>query len=171
MRITHLKTNRIVNPVGFDLKKVMLSFITDDTNSTKQEAAQIEVSLDYEFQEIVFNSGKKEDIDSLGYELKLDLKPCTRYYWRVRVWGNNGDSATSDVAYFETGKINTPWEGRWITPNMNKDIHPVIFKDFNIDKEIEKARIYITGLGLYESYYINEEKIGNEYLTPFLHSL
>lgn len=77
MRITHLKTNRIVNPVGFDLKKVMLSFITDDTNSTKQEAAQIEVSLDYEFQEIVFNSGKKEDIDSLGYELKLDLKPCT----------------------------------------------------------------------------------------------
>ena len=166
MRITHLKTNRIVNPVGFDLKKVMLSFITDDTNSTKQEAAQIEVSLDYEFQEIVFNSGKKEDIDSLGYELKLDLKPCTRYYWRVRVWGNNGDSATSDVAYFETGKINTPWEGRWITPNMNKDIHPVIFKDFNIDKEIEKARIYITGLGLYE-LYINEEKIGNEYLTPY----
>ena len=59
MRITHLKTNRIVNPVGFDLKKVMLSFITDDTNSTKQEAAQIEVSLDYEFQEIVFNIGKK----------------------------------------------------------------------------------------------------------------
>lgn len=166
MNIKNLKTNRIVNPVGFDLEKVMLSFVTCETESTKQVAAQIEVSLNSDFKEIVFDSGKEEDIDSLGYELKIDLKPCTRYYWRVTVWGNKGDSATSEVAYFETGKINTPWDGVWITPNMDKDIHPVIFKEFNLDKEIEKARVYITGLGLYE-LYINEEKVGNEYLTPY----
>ena len=165
MKIKNLKTNRITNPVGFNLDKVMLSFVTCNTLSTKQIAAEIEVALDKEFKEVIFNSGKREDIDSLGYELKIDLQPQTTYYWKVSVWGDKGDFATSEVAYFETGKMNNPWEGRWITPNIDKDIHPVIFKEFKLDKKVKRARAYVCGLGLYEMN-LNTQKVGEEYLSP-----
>ena len=52
MKIKNLKTNRITNPVGFNLDKVMLSFVTCNTLSTKQIAAEIEVALDKEFKEV-----------------------------------------------------------------------------------------------------------------------
>ena len=165
MKITNLKTNRIVNPRGFNLDKIMLSFVTSDTLSTKQEGAEIKVALDKDFQEIIFDSGKREDIDSLGYELKIDLQPCTTYYWKVTVWGDKGDVATSEVAYFETGKMGTSWQGKWITPDLAKDIHPVIFKSFAIKQEIKRARAYVCGLGLYEMN-LNGEKVGSEYLSP-----
>ena len=76
-----------------------------DTAATKQVAAQIQVALDTEFHQIVFDSGKCQAIDSLAFELPIDLKPRTRYYWCVTVWANNGEMATSEIAWFETAKL------------------------------------------------------------------
>ncbi|MDS0525155.1 glycoside hydrolase family 78 protein [Clostridium sp. SHJSY1] len=165
MKIIRMKTNHIRNPLGFYLGKPKFSYVVTDTNAIKQEAAQIEVALDEGFNEIVFDSGKKENIDSLGYELDIELKSYTRYYWRVKVWADNDENAVSDIAWFETGKIGEVWSGIWITPEINKDIHPVIIKEFNIEKKIKSARAYVCGLGLYE-ININNRKAGEEYLTP-----
>ena len=38
-------------------------------------------------------------------------------------------------------------------------------KEFALDKEIADARLYMTGLGVYEVYF-NNEKIGDELLAP-----
>lgn len=165
MKIVNLKTNRITNPLGFDLEKPRLSFITCETEAKKQTAAQIQVALDPHFSNIVFDSGKSEEIDSLAFELPMELQPYTRYYWRVTVWADNGDMATSDPAWFETAKGEEPWKASWITPELDKSIEPVLMKDFMIEKEIESARAYLCGLGLYEME-INGDKVGNEYLTP-----
>ncbi|MEH7493302.1 alpha-L-rhamnosidase [Neobacillus niacini] len=169
MKIKNLKTNRITNPLGFDLGKPRLSYVAYDTTAKKQTAAQIQVALDEEFTHIVFDSGKSEDIDSLAFELPLKLEACTRYYWRVTVWGDNGDVATSDPAWFETAKLTEPWGAKWITPDLEKDAHPVLSKDFNLTKEIASARAYVCGLGLYEME-INGEKAGAEYLTPLFNA-
>ncbi len=99
MKITNLKTNRIANPLGFDIGKPSLSFITSDTKAVKQVAAQIKVALDEDFKEEIFDSGKSKEIDSLAYELPIVLKPYTRYYWKVTVWGDNGEIATSEPAF------------------------------------------------------------------------
>jgi alpha-L-rhamnosidase len=169
MKIKNLKTNRITNPLGFDLGKPRLSFVAYDTTAKKQSAAQIQVALEKEFLNIVFDSGKSEEIDSLVFELPLKFEPCTRYYWRVTVWGDNGDVATSDPAWFETAKLTEPWNAKWITPDLDKDVHPVLSKDFNLTKKIASARAYVSGLGLYEMQ-INGEKAGVEYLTPLFNA-
>ena len=66
------------------------------------------------------------------------------------------------VLNFETTiKLNSSF----IKPK-NKDIFsPIFVKDFGINKQIKKARLYITGLGLYQAF-INNKKVGNAYLTP-----
>ena len=165
MKIINLKTNHITNPLGFDLGKPSFSFITSETNATKQLAAQIQVALDEEFAEIVFDSGKSEEIDSLAFELPIELKVRTRYYWRVTVWADNGEVATSEAAWFETAKMEEPWTGKWITPDLDNKILPIISKEFNLEKSIKSARVYICGLGLYEMN-INGKKCTDEYLAP-----
>jgi alpha-L-rhamnosidase len=165
MKVANLKTNRITNPLGFDLGKPRLSFITSETEAKKQVAAQIQVALDMDFSRIVFDSGKSHEIDSLAFELPIRLQPYTRYYSRVTVWADNGEVETSEVAWFETAKLGEPWEARWITPELDKTIEPVLIKDFMVDKKVESARAYVCGLGLYEME-VNGEKAGDEYLTP-----
>ncbi|WP_462409553.1 glycoside hydrolase family 78 protein [Neobacillus sp. Marseille-QA0830] len=165
MKIKNMKTNHITNPLGFDLGMPRFSFVAYDTTAVKQTAAQIQVAFDEEFATIVFDSGRSEDIDSLGFALPIKLEPYTRYYWRVSVWGDNGDKATSEAAWFETAKLDEPWTAKWITPELDKDIHPMLSREFELSKEVISARAYVCGLGLYEME-INGEKAGDEYLSP-----
>ena len=137
MKINSLKTNHIINPLGFHLGKPKFSFVVTDTTAIKQEAAQIEVAIDENFSETIFDSGKSEEIDSLGFELQIDIKPCTRYFWRVKVWADNGETAHSEVQWFETGKIDECWNGTWITPELDKDTHPVMIKEFSVEKQVK----------------------------------
>ncbi|MEH7120345.1 family 78 glycoside hydrolase catalytic domain [Neobacillus vireti] len=169
MKIINMKTNRITNPLGFDLGKPRLSFVVCETSATKQIAAQVQVALDEEFMNRVFDSGRSEDVDSLAFEVPIKLQPYTRYYWRVTVWADNGDEATSDIAWFETAKLGEPWNAEWITPDLEKDVHPVLCREIDIYKEIVSARVYVCGLGLYEME-INGEKAGVEYLTPYFNA-
>ncbi|WP_168714384.1 alpha-L-rhamnosidase [Niallia nealsonii] len=165
MIIKNLKTNRITNPMGFDLGSPRVSWITESSIAKKQKAAQIQVAMDIEFNQIILDTGISSDIDSISYELKIDLKPQTRYYWKVTVWADNGEVATSEIAWFETAKLDKPWKAKWVTPEFAANINPVIYKTVSFDKEVESVRVYMTGLGLYE-LYVNKSKVGNEYLTP-----
>jgi len=167
MRLTHLKTCRISNPLGFDIDKPLLSWIAEDTPSKKQVSARVVVSKSGDFSDLIFDSGERSDISGLGFVPELDLEPRTRYFWRVSVTGDAGDSATSETAWFETSKMDEPWAAEWITPDWeDKKIHPYLRKEFRIDEEVESARVYATGLGLYY-IEINGKRVGNEYLTPY----
>src|SRR5690625_1288445 len=130
MKINQLKTNRIANPLGFLLNKPILSYIVSETEGTSQTYAQIEVATDQSFLEIIYDTGKRDDIDSLSYELPLELSPRKRYYWRVHVWANNGDYAVSDPAWFETAKMDEEWKASWISPNLAPAIHHVLDQTF-----------------------------------------
>lgn len=168
MKILSMKTNRIQNPLGFAFNnKPRLSWIVDSEKAKHQLAAQIEVSTDIDFNNIIFDSGKRTDIDSICYQLDIKLEPRTRYYWRVRVWDDDGSCALSEPAWFETSKMDEPWHGKWITPDIDPSFHPVIFSDFYIEKKVVSARSYICGLGLYEMV-LNGEKTGEECLSPGL---
>jgi alpha-L-rhamnosidase len=169
MKVVYLRTNHISNPLGFELSNPRFSWITEDTKSKFQAKAQVEIALDEAFENIIFDSGKKEDIDSLSYVPDIRVSPRTRYFWRVTVWGDAGDSATSEAAWFETAKIDEGWQAKWITPDMNKEIHPLIRKSFDISMEINCARAYLCGLGLYE-LEINGRRVSDEYFAPGINS-
>ena len=167
MKITNLKTNRISNPLGFYLGIPSLSWIVEDTPDIVQKAAQVRVAGDAEFSQLIFDSGKVEGtgIDSLAYRLELKLAPRTRYYWKVHVWGET-EQAESEFAWFETAKIDEAWSAQWITPDVeDNQIHPYIFKRFELAENVISARAYVCGLGLY-NLEVNGEKVGWEYLAP-----
>ncbi|SLK20917.1 MULTISPECIES: alpha-L-rhamnosidase [unclassified Paenibacillus] len=165
MKITNLKTNHVSNPLGFAIEYPSLSYVVTETTATKQIAAQIEIALDEAFINIVFVSGKKEDIDSLAYIPSLTLAPRTRYYWRVRVWNERGEDAISETAWFETAKQEEAWTAQWITPELDSSVHPVLKRSFEIAGSVVQARAYVCGLGVYEMT-LNGAKVGDEYLAP-----
>ena len=109
MKIFNLKTNRLNNPLGFSFSNnARLSWLVEAESAKNQVAAQVEVSTEVDFSTLTFDSGKRTDIDSISYPLDIELKPRTRYYWKVRVWGDDESVATSDVAWFETSKMEQP---------------------------------------------------------------
>ncbi|MCB2358530.1 alpha-L-rhamnosidase [Clostridium estertheticum] len=167
MKIVRLRANHFKNPLGFDISDLSLSWIVEDTEAKKQESAQVIINSSNKFESefLVYDSGKCRDADSRSFRPGTKLEPCTCYYWKVKVTGDNGETAESEMASFETGKLGEPWKGIWITPDLDKDIHSYIKKEFVLDGNIKSARVYASAAGIYEME-INGEKISEEYLLP-----
>ncbi|MDO4459634.1 MAG: family 78 glycoside hydrolase catalytic domain [Clostridia bacterium] len=166
MIITRLKTNRIYNPLGFELRTPKLSWVVEDAKGTSQKWARVTISSDINFADIIFDSGEDETADSIAYPINIELNPMTRYFWKVAVMDNEGDYAQSETAWFETGRMSVAFEGKQITPDLPFDVMPYMRKTFTVDEDIKTARAYFTGLGIYE-LYINGNRVGDEYLTPY----
>lgn len=166
MKIYDLKVNHIYNPVGFKMDDVVFSWKVKNAIGTKQKNAQLIIARDQQLNEVIYDSGFRKDIDSLAFSVDINLTPRTRYYWQVTVESNGGDKATSDIQFFETGKMNEPWHGKWISCSNNSERLPIFKKAIRLNEKVNKARLYICGLGLYEAYY-NDNRISDEYLTPY----
>lgn len=103
------------------------------------------------------------------------LKSFTRYYWRVRVFDMDGNSSEwSDVASFQMAMLHErDWDAQWISDGSNvpekaedfykDDPAPLFGREFTIEKEVESAMLYISGLGYYEAY-LNGMKISDYFL-------
>lgn len=165
MKITDLRVNQVKTPLGFALYPLSLSWkVAEAGDAKKQAAARIYI---WKKEELLFDSGEDARANSLDYQVKLDLEPRTQYRWKVIVTADNGEKAEGE-SWFETGKMDEPWIGKWITPDLSPDVQPVLRKLFRLEKK-ETARLYICGLGVYE-VYINGKKVGEEYLAPGYHS-
>lgn len=165
MRITNVRINGIKNPVGFDFETVCLSWKVRESKGKKQENAKAEVSLDANFNEILYSIEGK-DLNSAAVKLDFERKPYTRYFVRVSVTDDLGENAVSETAYFETAKMDDPWIGKWIGTQNEDEFHPEFGKRFEVKKNLKKARLYICGLGLFEAK-LNGQRIGDEVLTPY----
>lgn len=166
MKVNNLKINGITNPVGFSYEKILCSWKVIETKAKKQANVSIEIAADEKFKQIkMHKSGSK--LTSNGTLIEMELQPYSTYYWRVTVEGDNGENATSNTAMFETGKMHEAWQAKWIGTAKEDVFHPVLVKKFAAEKKVKRARIYSCGLGVYEAY-LNGEKIGDDFLAPFL---
>ncbi|MGB5820663.1 MAG: glycoside hydrolase family 78 protein [Saonia sp.] len=164
------------NPMGMDIPNPRLSWqIKADTilNGIHQKEYRIQVSKEsLNFNDPVWDS-KIHSNRSLHIEYKgEELLPKTRYYWRVKVWDNHErESKWSEVNYWETGLMDTKlWKAKWIGPDLEENTRidnpsPLLLKQFHLEKEIKKARLYITSKGLYLST-LNGIPITDEIFTP-----
>lgn len=120
-------------------------------------------------------------IEYAGKQLK-SRQDC---WWQLRVWDKNGEvSEWSEPAFWRMGLlkksdwkatwIGAPWQGEEALPKTTNPNAfpeqlpppaPMFRKEFNIDKKIEKAVAYVTGLGYFEMY-LNGEKVGDDVLVP-----
>lgn len=170
MKLTRLKINGIPTPLGYYLDAPMLSWNVEDALGKHQKEVQIKVATDATFEHSVFEAFGSE-LSCTGSSLNFKPNPRTRYYVQLQVTDDANDSAVAQT-WFETGKSTETWVANWITPQNEDSFHPVFNKTFSVSntnnsKQITSARLYICGLGVYESY-LNGKKIGNEFLTPYL---
>lgn len=173
MKISKLRTNNIEKPLGFHLDSIRLSWVTErekEDNAKSQTAAQVILAEDNAFQKILHDSGKKEEISSLSYEINVSLKPRTRYYWKVTIWTDTEEVIESNITWFETAKQEEGWQAEWISPDVDEEVQPYLRKEFTLPNEkIQKARLYISGLGIY-TFELNGKEYKDEHLLPGFHA-
>jgi alpha-L-rhamnosidase len=169
-----LNAEYLTDPLGIDITHPRLSWEINTTQkNTLQQAYNIVVATDASFSssKLVWNTGKVMSDSSVFVTYNgAALKSATRYYWRVKVWDNHGNtSAWRKPAYFETGLLNTSdWTASWVQPKQDsarKMPALMLRKQFSTSKKIVSARVYATAHGLYE-LYLNGRKVGDQALTP-----
>lgn len=169
MKISQLRVNNIENPLGFQIEPLSFSWkMETDGEAKKMQSARIQI---YQEETVIFDSGEDKEANHVDYQVKVALKPRTSYRWSVEVIADNGERGKAE-AYFETGKMQEVWSGKWIAPQKeDEDISPILWKTFSVSKEDvnKSARLYLCGLGVYE-VYLNGKKVGKEYLAPGYHS-
>lgn len=143
------KVNHLNNPLGFDIKQPVFTW------KGEQEEYRLVIATNENLANVVYDSGMKK-LNPLCTQPELQLKARTRYYWSVG----------GETHWFETTKQDEPWQGQWISCDRSESRHPIFSKQISVRKEVQSARLYICGLGLYVAF-LNSAKIGNEYLAPF----
>lgn len=99
------------------------------------------------------------------------LKPFTAYPVTVTATDNHGESDTA-CTMFETGRLGTPWQAKWITDGeyrfTEKRVSPTPLafrKKLNVEKPLSRAVIYSTAIGIYE-LFVNGKRAGDRYFAP-----
>jgi alpha-L-rhamnosidase len=171
LRVTNLRTENQVNPIGLDITSPRFSWVLlSDKRNVKQTAYEIVVK---ENKNTVWNTGKILSDASIHVNYAgTPLQSGGRYTWHVKVWDNQGNqSAWSAQANYTIALLNPVQEfsAQWITSGLKADttfgIVPQFRKQFSSAKKIATATAYITAKGVYEAY-INGKRIGDAYLTP-----
>ena len=170
--VKNLRCEYLENPLGIDILHPRFSWIIESSERGKSQSTyRVLVASTRENIEKdngdMWDTGKVESEQSINIEYEGNtLKSGEKYYWKVCVWDENGQpSQWSKTATFQMGLLKEDeWEGKWVGAE-EKISAPLIRKEFKLNKEIEEAYAYISGLGYYE-LYINGDKIGDHVLDP-----
>ena len=165
--INDLRVEYQKNPMGIDAIYPRFSWKMEPAvRGAAQTAYAITVSTDKAGKQQVWYSGKVTSDRSVHIRYAGDdLQPVTRYYWKVDVWNQDEKKlSSSEPAFFETGLMNSGWSGaQWLKsasiPNNDSGGIPMFRTEFDLNKKIRSARIYASGLGVYE-LFINGQRIG-----------
>ena len=142
LRINHLK-----EPLGIDIKDNNFSFLAKEKGPFKAS-----ISLDDKI--IQSKEIKLEESHSFSFNKPLEYNKIYKFIVETEI--------NKEELKFETA---LKLESKFIKPKNKEIFSPIFIKNFELKKEIKKARLYITGLGLYQAF-INNNKVGNAYLTP-----
>ena len=109
------------------------------------------------------------------------LKSRDRAYWKaittVRSHGRRETKVESEIQPFEISLLHAEdWQARWIGHAFDDDVltgHTrlaarYLRKEFRLDSEVDKARLYVSGMGVYSAYLNGEEVAPEELLKPTL---
>ncbi|MCS7066357.1 MAG: alpha-L-rhamnosidase N-terminal domain-containing protein, partial [Fimbriimonadales bacterium] len=189
LRISHLRTEGLTNPLGIDQLLPRLSWqIRTARRGARQTAYHLQAASALELllnaQPDLWDSGWQAGDDPTGVRYGgAPLQSRQRVYWRVRIQDERGRiSAWSEPAWFETGLLHpTDWQAQWIAPSSAREpavgvcrdpVHrppatlcPRFRYEFDLPAPVRTARAYATGLGYYE-LYLNGRRVGDAVLEP-----
>lgn len=183
--VERLRCEGEINPDGIDMTTPRLSWeIISGKRGVRQTAYIILVASSLE--KLNNNEGDLWDSGEVTSDQSIWIpyegKPLTSgmaCFWKVKITTNRGESKWSDPAFWTIGLLDgSDWEAQWIgldkmfagdtLAHKSRLSARYLRKEFETEKQkIQRATLYISGLGLYEAY-INGEKIGDHVLTPAL---
>lgn len=159
MKITNIEINHMTEPLGFLLENLYITFKIEG-----QAFEPLQKQLIITAHEQIVYQTEFLPYDNNVFKPQLKLTPRTQYKVLINLKRESGQLfyATSS---FETGKINEEFHAHWIA-NPDKTIQNTLFhKEVTINKEVTSARLYMTALGIYETF-IDGKKVGHEFLAP-----
>lgn len=174
LRCDNMETSAVIE----SLHPILQWQLVSNQRGKKQSAYRVIVSSNLELlnkeKGDYWDSGKVSSSESaISYQGKM-LSSQMQLYWKVMTWDENGNPTKwSDVSSWTMGLLkSSDWKAKWI--GQIEDTYPdstltfsapYFRKEFTIKKAIEKAMVYVCGLGFYEMYF-NGDKIGEQVLAP-----
>lgn len=164
LTVNSLRTSAMHNPIGTDDATPTFSWVMESSQRDVMQCSySLKIAADAGMGNIVWQSGtvksdRSVDVTASG----LSLQPRTRYYWQVTVTDNRGNTAvSSEKAYFETGLMDAgAWgQTKWIKTTAQPSGAPMMRREFTVKAGVKRARLYSSGLGIYNAY-INGSRVG-----------
>lgn len=180
MIATNLKTEYKVNPIGLGCSAPRLSWSIESEDGKRglvQTSYRIKCAASQadliNSSDLLWDSGIVQSESSTHVEYKgKPLESGQRVYWRVVVAGNDGlKPKWSESSYWEMGILdNSEWVAKWIETGVAEDVSdsvpcPYLRHSVCLEKDVVKAVVYISALGLYELRF-NGQKVGDQLFTP-----
>ncbi|MDE7395235.1 MAG: alpha-L-rhamnosidase N-terminal domain-containing protein, partial [Clostridiales bacterium] len=174
MQAIDLRTQNLKNPLGLQTTAPNFGWkLVSDERGQMQTAYRIVAATtkekllcgDYD----LWDSGRVKS--ACHYAIRYEgraLRTAEAAFWRVMVWDRDGNaSAFSEWAFFEMGLLSlSDWHAKWIGAGKTSSRAPILSKEFAVQKEVASARLYISGLGLYEAH-LNGVMLGEgTYFNP-----
>ncbi len=164
LKITSFSCENLTKGCVTDEPHPRFSFRTQsDRSGAALQNARIEV-----------NGWSQEGTEQIGVVYQgAKLQPFTTYEAILTATDDAGEGASESVT-FETGRMEIPWEGKWITDGSYQFREtkvspvPMLFRRrfaLSGSRQITQARIYSTAMGIYE-IELNRQKVGKDYFAP-----
>jgi hypothetical protein len=172
---TNLLCGFAANPLGVDDPAPQLMWQLQSTSQGErgqlQKACQILVASSTNLlasgQGDLWDSGKLiSDSSGIAYAGRA-LESGQQVFWKVRVWGQGRQPFDwSPVSSWTMGLLNpSDWWGSWICGQPTNSALPIFRREFTVRPGLQRAVIYICGLGQYE-LSANGAKVGEALLAP-----
>ena len=119
--VIHMQTDRLNEPMGIDSENPVFSWQISDSTARGQKQTSYRITVaesenGLESGNYVWDSGivNSDNTLEISYEGE-QLKASTRYFWQVEITDKDGNTAVSDTAWFETGLMDSGWDGaKWL---------------------------------------------------------
>ena len=178
LSISEIRIENQTRNIVTDRKLPRFSFaLSSDRQGCRLARCRIRVSGG---ETLVWDSGERDDQKQIAVVYGgAPLAPFTTYTVSIEAVDSFGESAEA-CALFSTGRLDTPWQARWITdaslpiPEKSSPAPLLFRRRFVLDEAPVRAWINATALGVYE-LSLNGEKPGDQYFAPgftsYLHQM
>lgn len=166
LKITDIKVNYLVNPVGISGSIQVGWFLNSDKKNVVQTSYQVQIAKERDFDHPVFDSGETSGDESAHVQVQgVEWESAVKYDIRVRVSDNYGEkSQWSTPSFFVTGLQNTDeWTAEFVSAETPEDKDnskgTYVRKTFDLKGKVKSAYVLSTALGLYQMFLNGKESV------------
>ncbi len=172
LQVYDLRLDYRANPLGVKVDNPCFSWkIKTDQHPCLQKSYQIQVALDTDFRQIVWESGivlsaQSQQVTYSGHPLLANQ----RYYFRVRLEDNHQQRTDwSKLGYFHTALDSRAYKGAFITaPQAKNDDSSAAYlfrRNFDLRSKLRYATLFLTAKGIFKAS-ISGQEVGHDCLAP-----